>query len=748
MYTSYILTNQKVPDNLKTKEWHVNHIRQFVTFDVKRVASEKRQQQLNCWKAYMCINDKESEKRNTVITNPYGFGLGMQWISYPLIESKLEQMIGEFITRGIKKKTYVLNKAAQTKKLDDMFDLVAETILRDVNKEMEPALGFAVDTPNPDKELPEDLETYLESDYKTISEQVSDTILNQVLVSKKQIDKIRDLLLDFLLFDECTATVETEDGHPSITKENIFSTELDFNPEKETQDDPNYVIKNKILSYNEIINSFDLTSEEEECLKQYQRIDRSNALDDFTGETGFDNGGRYSDWLSGDGNLMMIRCVEMTWKSQKKIRVKVSLNKVTGKEIYKSIPENYKARKTDNIKSIWVQQKRFCIMVGPDLVLDYGVDNERASRIDDPRKDTLYTVSIRRNHSMASNQLRSAAAKLLQLQEFASECLFELRLAMRRNNGRVLVYDAAQIPKQFLKTGGYQNAINRVMHHVKKDQFLIINSQDKQSRYAFNQFTSLDMSTKGLMTDLFNMLALIEDLAGKFIGISPQQEGQVSQYESATGTERAVAQTTVRQEVYIRPFESFLKFLFDKILIKGKYCYQEGEVTQYVFGDLKTKFFTVYPEYFQEDTGTYIGDNFAEQKRKNIIDAAAQQTMASAQTPDLILNLIEVLNADTAGESEAIFRKGIKAMNALKEQERQAEADNAKTVAEATDRATESATKIAEERNVNNIEVAKIYADNKSVTDSIKQDNENKRKLADIEKDLLLAEKKDNKSPK
>lgn len=739
---SYILTNQKIPSSKKTKEWHADHIRNFVAYDVKRTASERRDMQLKCWKAYTGFVENERNKTN-VVTSPYGYNLGIEWMHYPLVESKLEQMVGEFMTRGLKRKTYVINKRAQTAKLNDKFDMICEEILRETNKELEPALGFDPETESPDKELPPDIEEFFEQGYKTISEQVSDTILNQVLVVKKEMDKIKNLYLDMLLFDETIAYIEEKDGQPSIRKCNIFETELDYDPDSEVQDNPQYVIFNKVLGYNQIINTFNLTPEEESILQSYLTINQRTAIDESLHEgSGFD--GNYSSWLSGDKNDLRIRCVEMHWISQTKITVKVSKNKKTGKDIYKNIPDDYKKKTGDNVKSIWVEQKRKCIMCGPDLILDWGIDHERYSRIDNPTKDSLSVVAIRRNNNLNGTQMRSAASKLLQLQDFASECLFELRLAMRRNNGRVLVYDAAQVPKQFLKTGGYQNAINRVMHHAKKDQFLIINSMDKQARYAFNQFTSLDMSTKGLMQDLFNVLALIEELAGKFLGLAPQREGNIDQYESATGTERAVAQSTARTEVYVKPFESFLKYVLDKVLIKGKYCYEENEVTQYIFGDLKTKFFTVYPKYFQEDVGVCIADNFAEQKKKSVVDMAAQQALSNAATPDLILSLIETLNADTAGESEAIFKQAVKAMNALKAQEQEFQAQQQKEKIEADKAAKAEDSQLKREQFQNNIDVAKIYADNKTETDRMKNEAENTRKLADIEKDLIISEEKNN----
>lgn len=744
----YILTNQKISDKEKTIEWHKDHIRSFVNFDVGRTPSQRREMQLKCWYAYSCQQSEEHNKSTLPVTHPYGTSIGMEWIDYPLIESKMEQMVGEFMTRGVKRKTYVINKKAQTAKLNEMFDMISEEVLREFNQEIGKDLGFTPETAAPEKELPPNIEEFFEQGYKTISEQTSDTILNQVLVSKKNIDKVKDLYLDFLLYDECIGYIEEKDGSPSIRKLNIFETELDYDPDAEVQTDPQYLIFNKVLSYNEIINTYDLSDDELATLKSYMSINANSPIND---DDEFNTGGmdvNYGNWISGDKNNLRVRCVEMIWISQKKVSVKVSINAKTGKEIYKNIPDDYKSRKSENIKSIWVQQKRHCLMCGPDLVLEWGVDNQRASRIDNPKKDSIFVTAIRRNNNLSRMQMRSAAYKLLQLQDFASECLFELRLAMRRNNGRVLVYDAAQVPKQFLKSGGYQNAINRVMHHAKKDQFLIINSADKQSRYNFNQFTSLDLSTKGLMQDIFNMLGLIEELAGKFLGLSPQREGNIDQYESATGTERAVSQSTARTEVYVKPFESFLKHLLDKVLMKGKHVYEEGEVAQYIFGDLKTKFFKVYPEYFQEDVGVYIADNFAEQKKKSVVDSAAQQAMSNAATPDLILSLIETLNADTAGESEAIFKRAVKAMNKLKEQEAQANAEAQKSAQEAEAAIEKGKVDLKREEFQNNLDVKMLELEAQGLREFNKTQSTEKTKLADIEKDLLLAEQKNSNTSK
>src|SRR5690606_28247138 len=113
------------------------------------------------------------------------------------------------------------------------------------------------------------------------------------------------------------------------------------------------------------------------------------------------------------------------------------------------------------------------------------------------------------------------------------------------------------------------NSINRVMHHIKKDKMMFINSAERGAKNTFNQFTSLDISQQKGIAQLFEGLSIIEDLADKFTGIYPEREGKVGQYQSATGTERAIRGSTARTEVYFNPFDDFVQEVIGRMLMKS-----------------------------------------------------------------------------------------------------------------------------------------------------------------------------------
>lgn len=387
-------------------------------------------------------------------------------------------------------------------------------------------------------------------------------------------------------------------------------------------------------------------------------------------------------------------------------------------------------------------------MVGPQVVLDYGVIEERNSRIDDLKKDKILAVGLRRNYPNGFNIIRSAASKLKQLQDFASEILFEIRLAMRRNNGRVMVYDAAQIPKHFLKSGNYNNALNRVMHHAKKDQFLIINSQDRNSKYAFNQFTSLDMSTKGLMQDLFNALALIEDLASKFLGVTPQREGNIKQYDTVGGNERSIAQSTARTEIFFQPFEAFVQVVLENIIMKAKHVYKPGEVTPYIFGDNKTKFLRIDESFMNEDIGIYIGDSHKEQKRKAIIDRAAEIGLQNAQTPQMILDMVKILNADFSTEAEKILERATIAMDKLRQENLQAMIESEQVKQQGENERNKENNKTKLDIKDKDVEIALMKERGSTLRNNTNADTQKKIKAAEIEEKYVNSIRNNSSSQK
>ena len=167
-------------------------------------------------------------------------------------------------------------------------------------------------------------------------------------------------------------------------------------------------------------------------------------------------------------------------------------------------------------------------------------------------------------------------------------------------------------------------------------------------------------------------------------------------------------------------------------MVKAKYIYKENDTFTYFGGDLQTKFLKIYPDFLFEDLGIHIGDNRLEYQRKQRIDSVAQQTFANAQSPEMLLELIKIWNAENSTEAEAILSKGVKALAEIREENMKLQQQQMQIQGQTEQQKDQLDYQKHQEQLVNNIDVANIYADNKIQEVVAKEDGANKRKAAEL----------------
>ena len=730
------LPDQTIAETLKDKAWHIDHAISYARYSITDNYNDQRKEILKLYRGYNAELSPEETALTKSVTCPHGIYLGIEYIVYPLIQSKCEQVVGEFIQRPIRRKAYVTDKKSKNTKFQQKIDMLAEQAMREITEKLQNELGFKPETKEPNMQIPENIE---EHDFKLMAEEIADGLLNIFLDVRKEKSKLKQLFTDYCISDRAHAVLDKKHGFTSMRKIHPLDCDYDIDPYKVVQDDHDYFFENYYLTENEIYNTFpQLTKAEKEKVKEFfGAVSDTDSTTYESQELG--NATKYNGWFQTSNKVHRMRLVSAMWKSRKSISVKISEGK-NGKEFYKKLDENYEERKNDEIEKINGEMPRFVIMLGPDLCLDWGVMDKRYSHVDDPFSCHLPIVSIVRDNTIGSSLIKSVAAKLFQLQQVASEVLFEIRLALKSaGDSRIITYDTAQTPKEFSK-GGYEAGLNRVMHHIKKDKFMMYNSKQKGAPQNAKPFDSLDLSQKGAIQDLFNGLAIIEDLASKFVGISPEREGEIGQYQTATGVDKAIRGSASRTEVIYTPFDEFVQALLEKVILKGKYDYEKGEVIHYIFGEMKTKFLTLFEDFFLADFGLYLSDARRDKEASDRIDRAAEMALSNSNTPEMVMGLIEVFEGESATEKKQVFKRMLDSMEKLRQEQMaaQQEAMAQQAQQEAADKEKERGVKYASQDK--DRDVAEIYVKGKGM------DTAMKNRSAEIQKAAELAQKeKDNK---
>lgn len=735
------IPDQTIPEGEKTEEWHILHATNYASYSLSDAYNDQRRLMLKYYRAYNAELSDEEMALTKVITCPNGHDLGIEYVVYPLIQTKLEQFIGEFLLRPIRRKAYAMDKKSKNEKFEEKLKMLGEEIMRGLSEKMEGQLGFKPETQNSEMELPPNVEEFFEKDFKSIAEEVADGLLKLFLDVNKEKNKLKEYFLDYCITDRAHSVLHKLNGHTRSRKVHPMDCDYDLDPYKTVQDNHEYFFENYYLTENEIYNSFSLSDTQKEGVKEaFTAIgDRGISSPDSEELT---TSHKYDGWYQTNNKVSRLRIVSAMWKSRKRVTLKTNTNK-DNKEFVKKVGEKDDIRKKDKLDHIDGENPRYVLMLGPNICLEWGEMKQRHSSVDAPWACTLPVVSIVRDNTTGTSMIKSPAAKLFQLQQMASEVLFEIRLALKTaGDSRVLVYDAAQTPKEFTK-GGFEGGLNKVMHHIKKDKLMIINSKEKgMGKNSFNQFTSLDLSQKGAVQDLFRGLAVIEDLASKFIGITPEREGEVGQYQTATGTDKAIRGSTARTEVIYSPFDSFIQAMLEKVLLRAKHDYEEGEIIQYVFGQMQTKFLKLFKEFFLSDMGIYLSDARKDKQAAETIDRAAEMALSNANTPEIIMGLIEVFEGDSASEKKAVFQRMLNSMEKMRAEQAKAEQEAAAQAQKAEMEDKEANRTVQREGFIKDENVAEIYVAGKGMDGTMKTRSAELIAAAKIESDN---NKKENK---
>ncbi len=734
----YNFPDQTVSEGEKTEQWHINHALGRISGRTRSNYTDRKTVQEKLYRAYLCIMDKEEKKLHmTPVVAPEGITIGLEYQIYNLIEQKIEQLVGDWMERPVRKKAYVLNKDAQVAKLDALIDMQAEQIIRELNKKIKDDHGIDIESPNPEMEVHDDVEEFFSKNYRSASEEVADDLAEKFLTVDKNKQILPEVLKDLFIGDECHLDIVFEDGILKWRKGHPLNIDCDVDSNKVVQNDHELYSQTVFYSENEIYNRFELTKKEKEIIRADFSLQGQSSSGTLTSGNS-DNAKDSNGWFLEDAGSFRMAIFEMSWKSRKTIRAKSYKNQSTGETSYQIMNEKDRPRKEDNVKTTSVEMPRHVVMAGPNVCLSWGLEENRNYRIVDRKKCYLDPVSLYRQNTIGGSAVRSVAAKLYKMQLWASEILFELRLAMRKNNGKVMIYDTAQTPRQYLKNNRQNTSpLNQVMHHMKKDQMVFINTKDKNNKFGFNQFTSIDLSNSNQIRDLMEGLMLIEDLADRMIGLTDARKGTSGQHTTSTNVESQRAASFSRSEIFYRPFDDFLQVAMERMLMKAKQVYKEGETIHYVLGDLRAKFIQIMPEFMNDDMGLYFNDAGKDAKKKQIIDSVAENTIGNAQTPEMMGALIDILCEDTAVEARAILDKTIKTLSEVQQASSRAEQEAVQAKQQADEDKTNEEHKLTREGHRKDERVAHIYADQKNGQVAKQENTKKMLKLADIENQKL-----------
>lgn len=617
---------QMLPDKRKTAKWRKQVIdwadnHSFTNYSpVRKSVINKR---IN----YNLYNGKINMQDVAAYLNPEnlkGNFIPEKIQHYPILNSKLEVLIGEDLARAFDYKAIVTNPLSisemQKEKAQEVLQRLQETVANSAQSEEEYNQKI------------EELSNYYTYNYKDFREVRANSLLNHY--SKQQNFKLifHKGFIDALVTGEEIYCCDIVGGEPVLEKIHPTKISVYRSGYSNKVEDADVIIWEDYWSPGRIIDTYyeSLTKKDmdyieslpdhagdagEDYVDERDGFVRVDMIDDqfITGEGYFDpfNNSVTNTEGSPYDSAGNIRVLRVFWKSYRKVKKVKSYDQMTGEATYELYDEDYKIDEFagEEEEILYINEAWEGVKIGKDIYINMGPRTVQYNTMSNPSRchfgivGTIYNVGESKPFSLVD--------KLKPYNYFYDVVHDRLNKLMAKNMGKLIKLDFAKVPHGWsVEKWLYFAKVNGIMA---EDSFNAATEGPATGKLA----AQLNNASSGMVdastgNDIQFHIQLLEYLKGEMSdvsGISKQREGQISNRETVGGVERATLQSAhITEWLFFnhddtkrRVLECFLETA--KIALKGR----------------NMKFQYILPDYSQHIT-EIDGDEFAESDYGIVVD--------------------------------------------------------------------------------------------------------------------------------
>jgi hypothetical protein len=567
---------------------------------------------------------------------------------YPIMNSKLDVLIGEERARGFDYRVIVTNPTAISEKEDEkalqLFSLVQQEIQNtsqsedEFNAKLEKLSDFFTYSWQDAREM---RATYLLNHYE--KEYDFDSIFNNGFI-------------DALICGEEIYQTDIVGGEPTLERVDPNSIRVYRSGTSNRIEDADLVILENYWSPGKVIDTFydvlpnkDVAYIENGANKQGATVDDMDNVDERNSQVAVtalnqemtsaedffwnplarqDNTSCYLAPFDRFGNVRVLR---VYWKSRRKIKRIKYYDEETGEELFKLRTEQYVCNKNlgEEEKILWINEAWEGTKIGENVYVNMRPRVIQYNRLSNPSRchfgiiGSIYGIEGRPPFSLVDKMKNYSY-----LYDVIHDRLNKL---IEANWGTILELDLSKIPSGW--------SVAKWMHYAKVNHIAVIDSLNEGKTgaaagkvvAAFNNNSrgSINAELGNSIQQYVNILEYIKTEIGEVSGINRQREGQVSNRETVGGVERATLQSSHITEWLFATHDSIRKRVVEcfletaKIALKGR-----SKKFQYILPNGIDKMVEIDGDEFSEaDYGLVVDNGSDTQELKQIIPQLAQAAM-------------------------------------------------------------------------------------------------------------------------
>lgn len=686
-YRNNTFPAQRLPYNKKGKEWRKRHLdwasnKSYATDSSIRKSVIHKKINFDLLGGKVSCKDMESVLNPDSIKADY---ITKKIQHYPIMNSKLNVLIGEEIKRNFDYRIIVTNPLAisekESRKKEELFSKLKDLIMSSGKSEEEIQ-----------KELT-NLNEYYTYDWQDLREIRANQLLNHYYKELNVDDKFSKGFINALAVGEEFYQCDIIQNEPVVEVLNPLKLRVFMSGYSSRIEDADVIIYEDYWSPGKITDVYydSLTESDLKKLDEYSpesssdnmdnyheaqkfvRVDDLDMMSESFSPVEFDNIiNANTNPYDGEGNIRVLR---VYWKSKRRIKKVKSYDELTGEEQYDFYPETYKINKDlgEEEEIFWINEAWEGTKIGKDIYLNMRPRKVQYNRLSNPSRchfgiiGSLYNLNESKPYSLVD---------MMKPYNYLYDAVKDrLNLAISANWGKIVKLDLAQVPKGWdVNKWLYFARINKI---AVTDSFKEGNIGAAKGKIAGNLNNNstgvIDAETGNNIQQNINLLEFIKMEMSEVVGISRQREGQISNRETVGGVERATLQSSHITEWLFNTHDDVKKRVIEclletsKIAIKGR-----SKKFQYILSDNSTAMVDIDGDEFAEaDYGLLPDGNNSADIREQLIQLAH----AGLQTQTLSFSSIMKIfnNNNSVASIQRIIEKDEQAI-----QQRQAEAQQQK----------------------------------------------------------------------
>jgi hypothetical protein len=604
--------------------------------------------------------------------SPTGEALPAKWVPVNRIAPKIELLCGELAQKGYDIKVSAINKEAKVRKLDVKNRLITQMNLAPVAGMLEQNIGLPLKSEGFVPETQEELNEYMDYNYKEKSEIIMESALKFVTRKYDWEYKRIAIFRDICIAGSGFLKSEVVNGMPKFRRIDPRFMIWDQNAKDDFLSDAAYFGEISYLTFAEVAERYNISREDlKDAAGSYEEYMKITSRGQDAGELGFfsciDNN-VMKFFKSEDGDLRVL-VVNAVWRDYKDYDHKVTKDKYGTERVQRVT----RGKNSEEYIRRRLQTWRQGTLVGGKYLVEWG-EMKNQARMNSCLHEALppYLALI---PNYFNGRTMSKVQQLKSLQDLKNIVMYNLLLTMSRAGAKGFFYDLAQIPEGWKPED--------VVQYLKTVGIAWIDSQKDGQVSSFNQFKEFDLTLSDSTSKYIEISMLIDREMDAISGINEARQGLVQKASQAVGvTQSSLFQSSLSTATLFKFFNIFTnKFLQHQAeLIKNTWANKEEYA--YIIGDtgidfLKEDIDLALDDYgvFVEETSPLIGDL---QQFQQLVQAALQagqidflSTLKLLQERDVkqgILKFENEIKKSQRRQQEAQAQEHEQAMQLIQEQ--------------------------------------------------------------------------------